>query len=201
VKTTTKQLKQSLLFSAIAIAFVACGGGNLINKIVNPPQVPPPPAQNAHLFMGGIVAGTSLQPTAAASTTPQSFFGLCSIPADPGKPYQPFGLGNFDSFSCNIAPTHFLNFGPPIVDDGTLGNLVVVSATNASNPSGATLTVYVGRGTVQGTPTAITCTIPQGQTACKDRVNTAAVTDGQWVAVLVQNGDGLSALQVVFSKS
>lgn len=201
MNTTNKQLKLSLLFSALAIAFISCGGGNVINKIVNP-QVPPLPAQNANLLMGGIVAGTSLQPTTTTSTTPQSFFGLCSIPADPGKPYQPFGLGNFDSFSCNIAPTHFLDFGPPIVDDGTLGNLVVVSATNASNPSGATLTVYVGRGTtVQGTPTALTCTIQQGQTACRDRVHTVAVTDGQWVAVLVQNGDGLSALQVVFSKN
>lgn len=105
---------------------------------------------------------------AAGSGTGAILVGGCSTLGGPGGTFI-VALGGTDG-SCTMtgAPLH----GVPATGKSHIGNLQVTGGYGASAEAGSVVTVYVN-----GSPTAVTCTVGSGGT-CSDHTHRAVVNAG-----------------------
>jgi hypothetical protein len=183
-----------------ALVITACGGGKNSGSILDMGGsstlkvfLAKAPILGSSVFARNsgskIALASFLQiPTPVVTTFGQTFHGQCIGTATrsntlSGQGYYLIGgLGSVDPALCqgplvpndpnNPAPFANLPSGTPIIDSGTLGNLIVFG-----NPSSNPVLVFVN-----GAPTQITC-VRAADTRCQDRTHTAAVTDRDKIEV------------------
>lgn len=209
MKLTFKQhLASSLLCTALFGFIVACGGANQSSLLSTTSNA----FSNAQLAFKAVpgagypVKGRTdtvnmalFQAAPAASDTPQTFNGFCHLlPSGSDMSLYIYGLGNYFNSDCRQNPVTVLipHGGSPVVDGGTLSNLIVTSKVPGSSVDSLKIEIMVN-----GQPTALGCSIGTG-TRCRDKASRITVADGDDVAarITLKAADAVADVQVAFSK-